>query len=96
MTDTFVNDVTRSIRRSLFNRLRTLAVSQDELTRIVSGATRAAVGRSQVADMAAVLAAAGPVVTALEAAAPSDPALAAFATVRDAAAGSVQDLLVTP
>ena len=96
MTDVFVADVTRSIRRSLFNRLRTLAVSQDQLTQIVSGATRSAVARAQVSDMAAVLAAAGPAIAALEAAAPSDPALAAFVTVRDAAPSDVQSLLAPP
>ena len=97
MTDTFVNDVTRSIRRSMLHRLKALGLGEDQLRIIVSGASKAAVGRAQVADMAAVLAAAGPAITALEAAAPSDPALAAFIAVRDTAAPSVQDLLaVTP
>lgn len=96
MTDTFINDVTRSVRRSMLHRLKGLGLGQDQLRITVSAAAKAAVGRAQVADMAAVLAAAGPVVAALEAAAPSDPALAAFVIVRDSADASVQDLLVIP
>lgn len=96
MTDTFINDVTRSVRRSMLHRLKGLGLGQDQLRITVSAAAKAAVGRAQVADMAAVLAAAGPVVAALEAAAPSDPALAAFVAARDSADASVQDLLVIP
>jgi hypothetical protein len=96
MTAAFVSDVTRSVRRSMLHRLKGLGLGQDQLRITVSAAAKAAVGRTQVADMAAVLAAVGPVVAALEVAAPSDPALAAFVAVRDSADTSVQDLLAIP
>lgn len=94
MTDAFVSEVTGSIRRSLFHRLKAFGFSQDELTGIVAGATREAVRRAQVADLAAITRAAGPVAAALETAAPDDPALAAFAAARVAVDPAVSDLLV--
>jgi hypothetical protein len=97
MTDTFIADVTGSIRRSLFHRLKAHGFSQHELTNIVAGATRAAVLRARVADLATVLAAAAPVVAALEAASPGDPALTTFNTVKSGRDQAVQDLLaLTP
>ena len=96
MTDTFVADVTRSVRRSMLNRLKGLGLGQDQLRITVATAAKAAVARAQVSDMAAVLAAAGPAIAALEAAAPSDPALAAFIAVRDTSSADVQALLDTP
>lgn len=93
MTDAFVADVTRSIRRTLFHRLKGYGFSQDELTNIVSGATRAAVERAQVAPLVTLAGAAGPVVAALQAAAPSDPALAAFTAASAGVPGPVMDLL---
>lgn len=97
MTDTFIADVTRSVRRSMLHRLKGLGLGQDQLRITVSAAAKAAVGRAQVADMAAVIAAAGPVLAALEAAAPSDPALAAFTAATSGLPSEVTDLLaVTP
>lgn len=93
MTDTFVADVTGSIRRSLFHRIKGYGFSQDELTLIVSGATRAAVQRAKVADLAAVAAAAGPLRTALETASPGDPALDAFATATTGLSPDVMELV---
>lgn len=93
MSDTFVSEVTRSIRRSLFSRFKGLGISQSELTNLVAGSTKAALERAQVADLAAVAAAAGPVVAALTAAAPTDPALADFAAVTAGVSTDVQDLL---
>lgn len=93
MTDAFVDDVTRSIRRSLFHRLKGFGFSQDELTGIVSGATKEAVRRAQVADLTAVARAAGSVAAALETAAPGDPALADFAAAKASVGSPVLELV---
>lgn len=94
MTAAFVNDVTRSIRRSLHSRLRTMAISQDELTHIVSGATRAAVQRAHLSDLAALAAAAAPVIDALPA---EDATRIAFEAATAGLSDPVRELLaVTP
>lgn len=93
MTDPFVDDVTRSIRRTLFHRLKGYGFSQSELTSIVAGATKEAVRRSQVEPLVAVTMAAGGLRAALQAAAPDDPALSAFTTATAATPGPVRDLL---
>lgn len=94
MTAPFVADVTGSIRRSLFHRLKGFGFNQDELTGIVSGATRAAVSRGMVADLVTLAEAAGPLAAALEAAAPGDPALTTFNTVKSGLPTQVANLLV--
>lgn len=82
MTDAFVAEVTRSIRRSLFHRIKGYGFSQDELTRIVSGATKETVRRAYVADLAGLAAAADSLAQALGAAAPGDPAGEDWNTVK--------------
>lgn len=93
MTDTFVAQATQSVRRSLFLRLRGLGLSQSELTRLVAGGSKAAVKQAQVADLAVAAAAAGPVVAALQAAAPGDPALAGYQAVRDSLPSGIQQIV---
>lgn len=96
MTDTFVADVTRSIRRSLFHRLRGLGVGQSELTALIASTTRAAVERARVSDLAIIAAAAGPMAEALGATAPEDPALAAFIAAKTGRSSDVILLLDPP
>lgn len=100
MTDTpltpaeaLVKETTRSIRRSIYQRFMWAGLSPMQLTLTVSQATRAAVARSNIADLATMVAASAPVIAALEAAAPNDPALATFKTVKDRVGIPIQDLL---
>lgn len=93
MTDAFVSEVTGSIRRSMFHRLKGLGLQQDQVTHLVAGATREAVSRALVADLVALARAAGPVVAALEAAAPDDPALAAFVAAKGGVVPPVAELV---
>lgn len=95
MTDAFVAEVTQSIRRTLFHRLKGWGFSQDELTNIVSGATREAVRRAQVAPLAQLAHAAQPVADALQAAAPDSPALTIWAATRAAMPAPVLDMVDT-
>lgn len=91
--DAFIAAVRVSLRRSLFQRLKTLGLSQDEVTRLVTVATGRAMDISGVKDLAAIASAAGPVVDALTTAAPDSPALASFNAVRDTVRDTVGDLL---
>lgn len=93
--ETFVASVRTSLRRSLFQRLKPLGLSQDEVNRLVSQATSRAVELSGVQDLAAIAAATGPVLDALTAAAPTSPALANFRTVRDNVGSPIRDLVET-
>lgn len=92
-TDAFLASVRSSLRRSLFQRLKPLGLSQDEVNRLVTQATSRAMALSNVADLAALASVAGPVVAALETASPGNPALAGFNTVRDNVRDPVRDLI---
>lgn len=89
MPDAFVADVTSSIRRSLFRRLKDHGFTQSELTGIIAGAAKRAVERARVAELADLARRSGSMAAALEAAAPDDPALLAY---RDATAGLPDDV----
>lgn len=51
----FVSNVTASIRRSLYQRLKSMPLSQTELTAIISNATKVAVERACVAELATLV-----------------------------------------
>ena len=91
--DAYLASVRSSLRRSLFQRLKPLGLSQDEVNRLVTVATGRVMDLSNVADLAALASAAGPVVAALTTAAPDNPALASFNTVRDNVRDPVRDLI---
>lgn len=55
----FVSTVTTGIRRSLYQRLKSLPISQTELTTIISNATKVAVERAHVAELATLAIAGG-------------------------------------
>jgi hypothetical protein len=94
-TDAFVDGVRRAIRKSLFRQFKASGLDQDGVTRAVATTSETALRTAAVADLATVVAAAGPVVAALEAAAPDDPVLTTFNTVKDGVATGVQDLLLS-
>lgn len=91
--EVFLAAVRSSLRRSLFQRLKPLGLSSDEVNRLVTVATSRAMALSGVKDLADLAVAAGPVVDALATAAPGDPALANFEAVRQGVAGPVGDLV---
>ena len=91
--DAFLSSVRSSLRRSLFQRLKPLGLSQDEVNRLVTQATSRAMALSNLADLAVIASATGPVVAALTTAAPTSPALASFNTVRDSVGDPVRDLV---
>lgn len=93
MTDAFVANVRRSLRKSLFRKFSSAGLDQDAVTRAVATTSEAAMRTAAVEDLAALVAAAGPVVTALEAAAPDDPALLDFNVVRDNVSTEVSNLM---
>lgn len=93
--EAFVADVTTSIRRSLFQRLKTHGFSQSELTGIIAGAAKAAVLRARVSDLATLAGAARDMAETLGVSAPDDPALAAFLVVKDNLPDDVR-ILVDP
>lgn len=92
--DAFIEQVRTSLRRSLFQRLRPLGLTQDEINRLVSQATTRAMALSGVQELAAVAVAAGPVAVALQTAAPDSPALANYRTVREQVRDPIRQLMV--
>lgn len=92
--EAFIEQVRTSLRRSLFQRLRPLGLSHDEINRLVTQATSRAIILAGVQDLAELTSAAGPVVDALTTAVPDSPALVAFKQVREQVRGPVRELLV--
>lgn len=94
--DAFVASITTSIRRALFQRLKALPLSQSELTAMVATATRDAVDRTYVVDLAAVAVAGGSAseayAAAMEEGDPLDPAVVAWRERRAAAPLLVRQL----
>lgn len=91
--EAFVASVRSSLRRSLFQRLKPLGLSQDEVNRMVTMAVSRAIVLTGVQDLAQIAAASGPVLDALTDAEPDSPALASFKTVRDNVGSPIRDLL---
>jgi hypothetical protein len=98
--DLFVGQVSRSIRRSIYQRVRELngrAPGEDELRIIVSTAARSALNRAGVRDLAALAADGAQVAAALEATLgegdPVPPQLAAWRITRDGANPGIVDAL---
>lgn len=100
--DAFVVTVSRGIRRSIYQRLRDLRerrLGEDELNAIVATATRSALDRAGVRDLATLAASGAQVATALEATLgegdPVPPALSAWQAARDGADAGIRDALFT-
>ncbi|MFN3354359.1 MAG: hypothetical protein ACK4Z5_12180 [Brevundimonas sp.] len=97
IVDAFVNDVTRAIRRSIYQRLKERGFSQDELTAVVSTATRAALQRAGVRDLAALASAGAQVAATYEAALPPGdplpPSLESWKVTRDSSPERIRPLL---
>lgn len=95
MTDTaaFVGAVNRSLRRSLFQKLAPLGLSQDQVTRLVADATSRAIVLANVKELATAAQIAAPVVQALRETAPSNPALATYEERRAQLPGRIQDVM---
>ena len=55
----FVTAVTASVRRSLYQRLKSMPLSQTELTAIISTAAKLAIERAHVAELATLAVAGG-------------------------------------
>nr|WP_313430136.1 hypothetical protein [Brevundimonas diminuta] len=91
--DAFIEQVRTSLRRSLFQRLRPLGLSQDEVNRLVSHATSRAMILSGIQELAAVAIAAGPVADALQTAAPDSPALVQYRNVREQVRDPIRNLM---
>lgn len=94
--DAFVGAISVSIRQALFQRLKTLDISPTELTALVATATREAVSRTYVADLAAIAVAGGSASEAYAEAIPEgdplDPAVVAWRARRDNAPQLVREL----
>lgn len=88
----YVAATRKSLRRALYRRFKVLGMDQDQVTIAVARVERSTLAATNLADMAALAAAAGPVVAALQAAAPGDPALANFVAVRDSSSDVIRDL----
>jgi hypothetical protein len=98
--DAFVATVSRGIRRSIYQRLRDLRdrrLGEGELNAIVATATRAALDRAGVRDLASLSMGGAQVATALQATVaegdPLPPELAAWLAARDAASPGIVDAL---
>lgn len=92
MSDTFVADTRRSLRRALFRRFKGMGLGQDAVTRSVAQVERSTLSATRLDELAALAAASGQVAAALQTVAPADPALASFVTLRDSVSDSVRDL----
>lgn len=96
--DAFVASISTSIRRSLYQRLKGLNLSQTELTALLATATRTAVERTYVAELAAVATAgaagAEAYAAAMEEGDPLDPAVIAWRERRDSAPLLVRELFL--
>ncbi len=92
--DAFIEQVRTSLRRSLFQRLRPLGLSQDEINRLVTQATTRSIALSGVQELAAIAVSVGPVAAALESAVPDSPALANYRTVRDQVRDPIRELIL--
>lgn len=93
MSDAYIAAARRSMRRSLFQRFKAMGLSQDRITQNVAAVSGAMIEQAGVVDLAVLAAAAGPLRTALAAAAPADPALATFDSVKEGVGTPVRDLL---
>lgn len=96
--DAFVASITTTIRRSLFQKLKGLEISQSELTALVASATREAIAKSYVADLAVIAVAGGAAAEAYGETAPEgdpmDPSVVAWRERRDGAPLLVRELFV--
>ncbi|WP_312599162.1 hypothetical protein [Brevundimonas sp.] len=92
MTDVFIAEVRRSLRASLFTRLRPYGLSQDEVTRLVASATDNAMKTAAIPDLAVAASLSGPVADALRTAAPDSPALKTYDAARKGLPDGVREL----
>jgi hypothetical protein len=92
MTDVFIAEVRRSLRASLFTRLRPYGLSQDDVTRLVASATDNAMKAAAIPDLAVAASLSGPVADALRAAAPESPALKTYEDTRKGLSSGVRQL----
>lgn len=92
MTDVFIGEVRRSLRRSLFQKLKPYGLSQDDVTKLVATAVTRAIALSNIRELAVVATAATPVVDALRTADPTNPRLADYDAVRAGLPDRVQEL----
>ncbi len=93
MTDVFIAEVRRSLRASLFTRLRPFGLSQDEVTRLVASATDSAMKVAAIPALASAAGLSAPVANALRTAAPDSPALAAYDAARADLPDGVRELV---
>jgi len=94
--DQLVSEITVSIRRSLFQRLKTLPISQSELTGLIATATRAVITKGQVGDLAVMAAEGANLAGVVEAADPDDPALFTWKSRRSGMDPKIRDLTELP
>lgn len=93
MTDAaYVAETRKSLRRALFRRFKVMGMSQDQVIQAVAKVEASTLAATNLADLAAVAASAGQVAAALQAANPTDPALASFVAVRDSTGDVIRDL----
>lgn len=92
MTDVFVGEVRRSLRRSLFQKLKPYGLGQDEVNKLVAGAVTRAIALANIRDLATIAQAARPPIDALRVADPTNPTLATYDAVRGGLSGPVRDL----
>ncbi len=96
MTDVFIAEVRRSLRASLFTRLRPYGLSQDEVTRLVASATDNAMKVAAIPDLVVAASLSGPVADALRAAAPESPVLRTYDEARNGLSSGVRELAERP
>ena len=92
MTDVFIAEVRRSLRASLFTRLRPYGLSQEDVTRLVASATDSAMKAAAIPDLAIAASLSGPVADALRAAAPESPVLKTYEDTRKGLSSGVRQL----
>lgn len=92
MTDVFIAEVRRSLRQSLFQKLKPYGLSQDDVTALVASATSKAMAVADIPALATAAALSAPVADALRTAAPNNPALADYDAARAALPSRVREL----
>jgi len=90
--DELTAEVTVRVRRSLFQRLKHLNISQSELTGLVAGATKAAITRAGVSELAEMALAGAAVAATVEALDPDDAALVEWKARRTTVNPRIRDL----
>jgi uncharacterized membrane protein len=93
MTDAaYVAATRRALRRTLFRRFNAMGLGQDQVVIAVAKAEAATFASTNLTDLAAVAASAGEVAAALQAVAPTNPALVSFNAALDSAPPTIRDV----